>query len=236
MINDASTAFNRFRDYPSLQQGLELGGELLVRASVVAARNGSTVSQDSYDPESEAERGLTQESEIESFSRLNNCWHDDPNAYFRSLGYVFYGYGGEAQVYLEGDSYVHKVCRIMQYDSPQRFFDRICIENAICPEAHLYVEGFGRNAQGDFVVLLRQRFFRQASAMSDEEIELYMSSLGFCRYEDNYNAVKYLSDKVVVEDMHTGNIWKTPEHNIVIIDGFFCLNIPGLGLNGTFSF
>ena len=150
MINDASTAFNRFRDYPSLQQGLELGGELLVRASVVAARNGSTVSQDSYDPESEAERGLTQESEIESFSRLNNCWHDDPNAYFRPLGYVFYGYGGEAQVYLEGDS--------------------------------------------------------------------------------------YLSDKVVVEDMHTGNIWKTPENNIVIIDGFFCLNIPGLGLNGTFSF
>ena len=105
-----------------------------------------------------------------------------------------------------------------------------------CPEAHLYVEGFGRNAQGDFVVLLRQRFFRQASAMSDEEIELYMSSLGFCRYEDNHNAVKYLSDKVVVEDMHSGNIWKTPENNIVIIDGFFCLNIPGLGLNGTFSF
>lgn len=66
--------------------------------------------------------------------------------------------------------FVHKACRTGQYDNLVRFFDRIVIQNTLCPQASLEVEGFGRDLQNDFVVLMKQRFFRQAHKMSEDEI------------------------------------------------------------------
>lgn len=111
---------------------------------------------------------MDQESDLENWARVNGYWYDNPQEYYKSLGYKFYGYGGEAQVYTEGDTYVHKVCRTGQYDNLIRFIDRITIQNALCPEASLEVEGFGRDSQHDFVVLMKQRFFRQ-----DPKMEYY---------------------------------------------------------------
>ena len=96
------------------------------------------------------------------------------------------------------------------------------IQNSICPVACLEVEGYGRDSLGDFVVLLKQRFFRQAYIMSEAEISDFMKRLGFSVViEEPYHKVKYYSDSVVVEDLHSGNIWKTLEGNIVVVDGFF---------------
>jgi hypothetical protein len=47
---------------------------------------------------------MDQESDLENWARMNGYWHDKPQEYYKSLGYKFYGYGGEAQVYAEGDS------------------------------------------------------------------------------------------------------------------------------------
>jgi len=60
---------------------------------------------------------MDQESDLEHWARSNNCWHTHPQEYYKSLGYQFYGFGGEAQVYADGDTYVHKVCRTGQYDT-----------------------------------------------------------------------------------------------------------------------
>ena len=170
---------------------------------------------------------MEQEHALEEWARSEDLWFPDPHQYYKEKGYVFYGYGGEAQVYAEADAYVHKICRIGQYDSPQRFFDRIVIENTIC----------SRDRQGDFVVLMSQRFFRQSHVMSESEISLYMKCLGFFKVvEDPYHIVKYYSDKVIVEDLHPGNIWMTDEGNVVIVDAAFFFNTPGLGLGGCFHF
>lgn len=232
-MEDAGIAFNRFRFDPSFQRGFEAGGPLLVQGSVVVGRYGRAVSSAPYDAESEREAAVDQERALEEWARSHDCWFLRIADLFRERGYKFYGYGGEAQVYAEQDAYVHKVCRIEQYDSPQRFFDRIVIENALCPAASLFVEGFGRNAEDEFVVLMRQRFFRQTHIMSEEEISLYMKCLGFRKFVDErYGTVRYLSDTVLAEDLHSSNIWLTEEGNVVMIDGAFYFNTPELGLGG----
>lgn len=233
MEQNAGVTFNRFRFDPSFQRGFEAGGSFLVEGSVVVGRHGRPVSSAPYDAESERELGIEQERALEEWAIARNVWFSDIPRSFRENGYRFYGFGGEAQVYAEKDCYVHKVCRIEQYDSLQRFFDRIVIENALCPAASLYVEGFGRNAEGDFVVLMRQRFFRQSHIMTDEEISLYMKCLGFRKLlDEQYGTVRFLSDTVLVEDLHSSNIWMTDEGNVVMIDGAFYFNTPELGLGG----
>ena len=180
---------------------------------------------------------MDQEADLENWARENGCWYDNPHSYYKDRNYQFYGYGGEAQVYLEGDMFVHKICRTGQYDNLIRFIDRITIQNTICPVACLEVEGFGRDAQRDFVFLLKQRFFRQEYLMDEIEIADYMSRLGFQKLvEEPYHTVKYYSDSVIVEDLHPGNIWKTGNANVVIIDAYYQFNSPGLGLGGKFVF
>ena len=236
-MNNAGTALNRFPNDPAFQQGFEAGGCLLVQGSLVLGRYGRPVPEAPYDPESEIETAMDQESDLENWARRNDCWHNHPQEYYKQLGYQFYGYGGEAQVYTEGDSFVHKVCRTGQYDNLVRFFDRVIIQNTICPEAFLEIEGFGRDQQNDFVVLMKQRFFRQAHKMSEDEIALYMRCLGFWKLvEEPYHIVRYYSDSVIAEDLHPGNIWMTGDSNVVIIDGAFKFNTPGLGLGGKFLY
>lgn len=129
-------------------------------------------------------------------------------------------------MYIDEDRYVHKICRIGQYGSLRRFFDRIIIENMICPVASLWIEGFGRDTESDFVVLMRQRFFRQANSLTEEEIDHYMARLGFQKTlaDDQYRGVRYKSGPFVIGDLHPGNIWQTKENNVVIIDGFFAFD------------
>lgn len=180
---------------------------------------------------------MDQESDLENWARNNGCWFSHPQDYYKQLGFQFYGFGGEAQVYTEEDKYVHKVCRTGQYDNLIRFFDRVIIQNTLCPEASLEIEGFGRDALNDFVVLLKQRFFRQAHIMTEDEISLYMRCLGFWKLvEEPYHIIRYYSDSVIAEDLHPGNIWMTGDSNVVVVDGAFKFNTPGLEMGGKFLF
>ena len=166
-----------------------------------------------------------QDNCIELWAKACGCWYDDPHGHYRSLGYRFYGFGGEAQIYAESDSFVHKICRIGQYSCLKAFYDRIVIQNTLCPIAALEVEGYGRDNEGNFVVLLKQMFFRQAHLMTEIEISLFMHCLGFKEVlKERYHNTIFLSDSVVVEDLHSGNIWMTAEGNVVIVDGYFAFN------------
>lgn len=196
-MDNAGVTFNRFRNDPAFQQGFSAGGSILGGASLVLGRYGSTVSTAPYDPESEIETALDQESDLENWARTSGYWHDNL----------------------------------------LRFLDRIAIQNTLCPQASLKVEGFSRDAQGDFVFLLRQRFFREAHKMSETEIMLYMRCLGFqVIIDEPYHIVRYYSKSVIVEDLHPGNIWMTEKSNVVIIDAYYRFNTPGLNMGGTFLF
>ena len=205
------------------------------QAALVLGGYGFAVYKDSFDPGIEVEKAEEQESLLEEYFRTLGFWYTDPLKQYKNIGYSFYGYGGEAQVYAEKDLYVHKVCRIAQYESPVRFLDRIVIHNTICPIAALYIEGFGRNNDGEFVVLMKQQFFRQGFEMSEDDISGYMQRLGFWKSTNEPDRIiRYYSDTVIAEDLHQGNIWKTADSNVVIIDGAFRFNTPDLGKKGKF--
>lgn len=234
-MKDARITPNRFQSDPAFQHGFEAGGPLLGQAALVLGGYGFTVLEDSFDPKFEVETAEDQEGLLEAFAREFGIWQPHPLDYYKGCGFAFYGFGGEAQVFAEKDVYVHKVCRIAQYESLVRFFDRVVIQNTLCPEAALFVEGFGRNADSEFVVLMKQRFFRQGFEMSENEISNYMQQLGFwMSTEEPDRIIRYYSNTVIAEDMHQGNIWKTTEANVVIIDGAFRFNTPDLGKNGLF--
>lgn len=84
---------------------------------------------------------------------------------------------------------------------------------------------------------MKQRFFRQAHKMSEDEISLYMRRLSFWKLvEEPYHTVLFYSDTVIAEDLHPGSIWMTGDNNVVIIDGSFKFNTPCLGLGGKFVY
>ena len=156
-MKDARITLYRLRNDQAFQRGLEAGGELLVQASSVLGRNGGTVSEITS-AEDDVDFALFLEQKLEDWAVDSKVWFPQPEVYYREAGYQFYGYGGEAQIFAESDRYVHKICRVGQYDNLQLFFDRLAIHNAICPEACLLVEGFGRDSLCNFVVLLKQVF------------------------------------------------------------------------------
>ena len=227
-MKNAEVAFHRFRFDSPFQQGFEAGGRLLVDAALVLERDDRTISATSSKSDGEiADAASQQEFVVENWARQDGCWIVDPHNFYREKNYRFYGYGGEAQVYSEEDNFVHKICRIGQYDDLAQFFERIVIENTICPPAFLEVEGYSRLNE-DFCVLLKQRFFRQKFLMSEEDITSYMQKLGFYGLKDeSYPIIRYYSDSVIAEDLHPGNIWMTEEGNVVIIDGAFRFNVRG---------
>lgn len=233
MKNNAGTAFYQLRPYPAFQRGLEEGGPILVHGAMVLGANGSSVSAAPHNPEADEDLALEQENLLKKWAIDNNCWYPNANLEYSSRGYKFYGYGGEAQVYTEEDTFVHKVCRIGQYCTPERFFERIIIQNAMCPAAALFVEGLGNNSAGEFVVMLKQTFFRQAHIMSEDEISLYMNCIGFRKVVDErYGTVRFISNLIIAEDLHQGNIWMTNNDNVVIVDGAFFFNYQVLCLGG----
>lgn len=72
--------------------------------------------------------------------------------------------------------------------------------------------------------------------MDEDEVSLYMKCLGFRKQiDEQYGTISYLSDLVVAEDLHPGNIWMTEDDNVVIIDGAFFFNTPSLGKGGSFT-
>ena len=235
-MKDSRITPNRFQNYPAFKHGFEAGGPLLGQAALVLGGYGFTIHEDSFDPAIEVETADEQERILEECARALGVWHPHPLIFYKEeCGYSFYGFGGEAQIFAEKDVFVHKACRIAQYGSLVRFFDRIVIQNTICPEAYLFVEGFGRNADSEFVVMMRQRFFRQAFEMSEDEISDYMNLIGFWKSTEELDRIiRYYSNSVIAEDMHPGNIWKTTDGNVVIIDGAFRFNTPDLGKNGLF--
>ena len=101
-MENAGITFNRFRNDPAFQRGCEAGGSLLDQGSLVLGRYGSTVPEAPYNPESELETAMDQESDLENWARTNGYWHNHPQEYYKGFGYQFYGFGGEAQVFTEG--------------------------------------------------------------------------------------------------------------------------------------
>lgn len=94
----------------------------------------------------------------------------------------------------------------------------------------MIVLGFGRNSEGEFMVIVTQTFF-QGQSMTDEEISDYTESLGFKLV--NPRNWTYSTPEIYLSDMHDENVIRDKEGVVYVIDCDIRINTPELHADGT---
>ena len=114
--------------------------------------------------------------------------------------------GAEAKVYYRsGDTSVVKE-RTSIYSTWQKALDAIVLHNYLFPETAMKVRGFTRDSDHLMRVVLTQPYVRCRRLASKAEIDKMVMAMGF-RDNRNGQGVNYISDRLVLEDMHPANVF-----------------------------
>lgn len=150
---------------PEAFRDLREGNRRNVQASYVARANESTVRQDSGGiGESEGCEEITapflvwdrQERALEDWARADGCWFDNVTRRIENTFGPEISHGAEAKVFHLDDTHVVKV--ISSLFDQQKTFDRITLTNFVFPFTGLQLLGLGRNEDGEFCFVVKQRF------------------------------------------------------------------------------
>lgn len=115
------------------------------------------------------------------------------------------------------------------YIQPLFALDRISLHNAYFPETKLEVIGFGKNADGDFKIIVEQPFI-EGFQLTEDEIVQFVESLGFkLRNPRNWT---YATPEIYLSDMHDENLIKSKNGNIFVIDCDIRISTPELHQGG----
>ena len=219
-IINGKAVFERFS--PQEQRGFTEGGTRNVEASLLLATSEGTSGKDNSTPEA-------QENRIEQYAKDERIWVDNTTEHFTGKHGEPIGAGEEAIVwYDEKKGKVIKTQDTFQYDNLQQKLDGITLHNAYFPEAAIKVIGFGRNANGDFQVIVEQPFI-QGEKLTLPEIKTYLENAGFKEDENGH----FSNGDTIIEDLHTGNVIKDADGNIIVIDPIMRLNTPEQGYGGV---
>ena len=175
------------------------------------------------------QRGETQALRIEEWAKAVGVWIDDIDESFTNAFGERIAEGGEAIVYDHGATLV-KTIGLDYFVEPILALDRISLHNAYFPETALTVLGFGRDAEGNFKIVVEQPFIK-GNRMSDEEIAEYMRNMGFeLRNPRNWT---YATPEIYLSDMHDENVIRSDSGNVFVIDCDIRINTPELKCGGV---
>ena len=197
------------------------GGQRNVEASAIAGTGKETSrgDQEGYDERQRQEERLIQ------YAKQEGIWVDD----YRSIFGDFLDKGGESIVYYDGDI-VTKINDFSFHDEPIQFFDRITIHNLLFPESPYKVIGFTfREDTDSFSVIVQQPFINRKRKATKQEIDNYMRNLGYTSIGGN----GYINENYIVEDLHSGNVFFSPQGKLVFIDPIIHINTADEGYGGT---
>ena len=212
--------YDRFT--PQEQRGISEGGEHHVNATAILSANARANTEESAPNEE-------QEALLEQYARDRGIWMEDTNAALTEQYGDMVGSGEESVVYPDGTSVI-KSQNTNLYDDLQAKVDSITLHNSLfAPETGLEVIGFGRNADGDFQIVVRQPYI-QGTRPTRGELDGHVESLGFKKVPNEAN--EYRTSDTIIDDLHLGNAIKTPAGNIAIIDPVMRLNTPAQGVGG----
>ena len=214
---------------PTEQLGCVEGGAVHVVASILAGAeagaNSLSAPRGSF--KREQQLGKIQEERIEAWAKAAGCWVDDTSVYRKTFGGQL-ARGGEAVVYDNGNT-VLKTIGLDYFVQPILALDRISLHNAYFEPTKMTVLGFGRNPEGDFMVIVTQTFF-QGHRMTDEEIRDYTERLGFKLV--NPRNWTYSTPDVYLSDMHDENVIRDRAGAVYVIDCDIRINTPELRAGG----
>lgn len=232
-IHHGTTLFERI---PQAQQrGLSKGSSLLTAAGIICRGCPGTESEirEIYHTDDLVGEGRIQESVVESWARINGCWFDYPELYLSSISDVR-DFGTESEVFFDVDHFlVRKLITLKHYNVLRLALDRIVIHNAVFSDAAMKVIGYGKNANGEFVIVVEQPYC-SGTVATEEERRSFMHGLGFSDAGADYGMfLNYCTDSLYIGDLNDYNVIKG-ENGIHVIDADCRLNTVTLGCGGSY--
>ena len=208
-IQNGTEDFSRFN--LSEHAGLCTAGAPLIGASVIACYATASLTTGSNVEGSQGcptnwQIDEKQEKLIEKWARVANLWEENSEQILISEFGPMIAQGAEAKVYYrDGDSSVVKE-RTSIYSTTQKALDAIVLHNYLFPETAMRVVGFTRDSDGLMRIVLTQPYVNCMRLATKEEIDKMVIAKGF---HDNWNGqgVNYISDRLVLEDMHPANVF-----------------------------
>ena len=208
-IENGTTDFPRFNQQE--HSGLCKAGPALIGASIVAsyaarslATSGDAASSQGVPANWQVDE--LQEKLIEQWAKAARLWVESSDSVLREGFGPMIAQGAEAKVYYrEGSPAVLKE-RASIYSTTQKALDAIVLHNALFPETAMHVIGFTRDSDGLFRIILIQPYVRCLRLATKAEIDALVGAMGFTDNGDG-NGVNYISDRLVLEDMHPANVF-----------------------------
>ena len=147
-----------------------------------------------------------QEQLIEKWAKNARLWIDNSEQILSNRFGPKIAQGAESKVYYrEGDTSVVKE-RVSIYSTTQKALDAIALHNYLFPETAMRVIAFTRDSDGLMRIVLTQPYVRCLRLATKKEIDELVMAKGF---RDNWsgNGVNYISERLVLEDMHPANVF-----------------------------
>ena len=147
-----------------------------------------------------------QEHLLEDWARAKGLWFEHSESILRKNFGPMIAQGAEAKVYYkEGDPSVAKE-RTSIYSTTNKALEAIALHNFLFPETAMRVIGFTRDGDGLLRIVLTQPYIRCQRLATKTEIDAMVAEKGF---RDNWQGqgVNYLSDRLLLEDMHPANVF-----------------------------
>lgn len=216
---------------PQEQYGCSIGGVTNVIASLLA---GADVATDKLDApigsvKREFQYAEAQANVIEQWAKAAHCWIDKADAKFSALFGPQIAEGGEAKIFYKNGNTVIKSIGLDYYIQPILALDRVSLHNTYFQETRLTVLGFGRNADGEFKIIVEQPFII-GSSLSDDKIQTFATNMGFTL--KNPKNWTYATPEIYLSDLHDENVIVSNNGNVFIVDCDIRINTPELKQGG----
>ena len=214
---------NGTRDLPQFNQpehaGVCSAGPLLVGALLVC-----NITRESLSSGGDATGGertcpsnwqidSAQEKAVQQWAESKGVWIPEAELWLTENYGSMMAQGAEAKVFgRNGDTHVIKA-RTSIYATLERALEAIALHNALFPETIMRVMGFTRDSDGLFRILLTQPYIECLRLATKAEIDKMVAEKGFVDNGDG-NGVNYISNRLLLEDMHPANVFVEPFTNL----------------------
>lgn len=234
-VYDGTCLYERF---PQAQQpGLQKGSKNLCAAAIICRGCPGTESEvrPIYRTDDLIAEGRIQEYLVEYWARISGVWYDNPESFFTSISQIRDS-GTESLVYFDvSKRLVRKLISLKHYNVLRLAIDRIVIHNSVFLTSSLKVVGFGRKANGEFVIMVEQPYV-EGDVVPENERVAFMTNMGFSEAGEDYGMhLNYKTDSLYIGDLNDYNVIKGAD-GIHVIDCDCRLNVPTLGCGGNYSF
>ena len=163
---------------------------------------------------SQPELSESEVKEAESYAKGNGLWIPFDDVF--NLGNPGKG-GNENETYFSPEGNIYKVNNLMNSGDIASLLERLLLHNQIFPETAYELVGFTGFEGRSVYPIVRQRAINNPTEAIPEEIEAYMTSLGFTKISET----EYANNEVIVSDLHPRNVLKDSDGDIYVVDAEF---------------